>query len=495
MASAKYRQILPLSAHTHTVSRDRPSQEFTFVTMKISLPAQSPLSAREFTYGVATAAFQIEGAADRRLPCIWDTFCDKPGSISDGSNGQVACDHYHRWEQDLDLIEQLNVDAYRFSVSWPRVMHADGSVNTEGMDFYLRLLDRLAEKQIKAFVTLYHWDLPQHLEDAGGWQNRATAYQFQAYAEAVSRAFGDRVYSYATLNEPFCSAYLGYEKGIHAPGISDLKAGRTAAHHLLLAHGLAMQVLAKNSPHSLNGIVLNMSPTYPRSDTPADREAAALADDFLFQWYAEPLLNGRYPERALAHLPASARPPIEAGDMALIQQPLDYLGLNYYTRGIFHADAERGFAESIPAGAPLTDMGWEVYPQGLTDLLTRLNQRYPTLPPIYITENGAAMVDQLDQGAVQDAERLDYFQTHLQAVHNAVCAGVDVRGYFAWSLMDNFEWALGYEKRFGIVYVDYANQQRIIKASGQAFAQFIGNRQTEPNTANQARARALPQQI
>lgn len=451
------------------------ANELIFVTMKISLPASSPLTDDSFIYGVATAAFQIEGAADTRLPCIWDTFCAKPGTISDGSDGQVACDHINRWQEDLDLIEHLNVDAYRFSVSWPRVMHADGSPNPEGLAFYVALLDRLAEKNIKAFVTLYHWDLPQHLEDAGGWQNRATAYQFQQYADLVSRTFGDRVYSYATLNEPFCSAYLGYEVGIHAPGIADQKAGRAAAHHLLLAHGLAMDVLRKNSPNSLNGIVLNMSPGYGRTDSRADQEAAALAEDFLFHWYAEPLFNGRYPARALAHIPDSAHPPVQPGDMEIIAQPIDFLGLNYYTRGIYHADPDTGFGETVPEGAPITEMGWEVYPQGLTDLLVGLNSRYQ-LPPVFITENGAAMADTLTDGQVHDASRVDYFQTHLQAVHNAVEQGVDVQGYFAWSLMDNFEWALGYEKRFGIVHVDYDTQVRTIKDSGKALAAFFQSR-------------------
>ncbi|UTA47172.1 GH1 family beta-glucosidase [Simiduia sp. 21SJ11W-1] len=443
--------------------------------MKIQLPAHSPLATNTFTYGVATAAFQIEGAADQRLPCIWDTFCAQPGTISDGSNGLIACDHINRWRDDLALIEQLNVDAYRFSVSWPRVMHADGSPNHAGLNFYLALLDALGAKGIKAYVTLYHWDLPQHLEDAGGWQNRETAYKFQAYADLVSRTFGDRVHSYATLNEPFCSAYLGYEVGIHAPGIACQKAGRQAAHHLLLAHGLAMQVLQKNSPNSLNGIVLNMSPGYPKTQSLEDQEAAALAEDFLFHWYAEPLFNCRYPARALAHIPADAHPHIETGDMEIIGQPLDYLGLNYYTRGVYHADPATGFGETIPNGAQVTDMGWEVFPQGLTDLLTGLNARY-ALPPVYITENGAAMKDQLRQGEVNDQSRLAYFQSHLRAVHNAVAAGVDVQGYFAWSLMDNFEWALGYEKRFGIVHVDYATQKRTIKASGHALAAFFGSR-------------------
>ena len=445
------------------------------MTLKISVPLASKLKTKNFVFGVATAAFQIEGSADSRLPCIWDTFCDTPGKISDHSNGKIACDHVRHWQSDVELIESLHVDAYRFSVAWGRVINEDGSLNSSGVDFYIQLLDRLAAKNIKSFVTLYHWDLPQHIEDQGGWLNRKTAYLFQDYADKISRAFGDRVHSYATLNEPFCSAFLGYEKGIHAPGIADVAAGRRAAHHLLLAHGLALQVLNKNSPHSLNGLVLNMSPTYPKRDCAADSEAAMLADDYLFQWYAQPVLAGSYPERAMAYLPEHARPPIEAGDMAIIAQPMDYLGLNYYTRGIFHAEAEQAFVETVPEGAALTDMGWEIFPQGLTDLLVRLHARYQ-LPPVYITENGAAMPDTVDNGEINDVARLRYYDSHLKAVHNAIEAGVDVQGYFAWSLMDNFEWALGYEKRFGIVHVDYTTQTRTIKASGQAYADFIASR-------------------
>ncbi|TQV65968.1 beta-glucosidase [Exilibacterium tricleocarpae] len=443
--------------------------------MKLSVPTSSPLQSRDFIYGVATSAFQIEGASDRRLPCIWDTFCVQPGAISDGSDGRIACDHYHRWEQDLDLIASLHVDAYRFSVSWPRVMDKDGNPNQVGIDFYLRLLDGLAARNIKAFVTLYHWDLPQYLEDEGGWLNRETAFKFRDYADMVSRAFGDRVYSYATLNEPFCSAYLGYEKGIHAPGISDLAGGRRASHHLLLAHGLALKVLNKNSPDSLNGLVLNMSPTYPLSGSAEDRQAAVLADDMLFNWYAQPVLAGTYPAAALAHLPPEAQPPVEPGDMELIAQPMDYLGLNYYTRAVFQADPVQGFVESPPNGVPVTDMGWEVCPQALTDLLVGLNNRYE-LPPLFITENGAAVVDEKINGEINDVDRLNYYQDHLNAVHDAILQAVDIKGYFAWSLLDNFEWALGHEKRFGITYVDYATQERTLKASGHAYAEFINKR-------------------
>ena len=273
---------------------------------KIVLAENSPLLAADFIFGVATAAFQIEGAADSREPCIWDTFCATPGRIKDGSDGLIACDHLNRWQDDVELIAALGVDAYRFSVSWGRVIRADGSINQAGLNFYLQLLDALNERNIKAFVTLYHWDLPQYLQDNGGWLNRATAYKFAEYADIVSQAFGDRVYSYATLNEPFCSAYLSYEAGIHAPGVQNRKQGRQVAHHLLLAHGLAMQVLQKNAPKALNGIVLNFSPCHAATNSEADLRAADMADQYHNQWYIQPLLEGCYPA-LLEQLPAAER--------------------------------------------------------------------------------------------------------------------------------------------------------------------------------------------
>ncbi|WP_438864704.1 GH1 family beta-glucosidase [Neptunicella sp.] len=442
--------------------------------MKISLPVESILNTKQFTFGVATASFQIEGAAESRLDCIWDTFCATENKIKDQSNGLVACDHINLWQQDVELIDSLGVDAYRFSVSWPRVINRDGSLNQQGVDFYIGLLDRLIEKGIKPFVTLYHWDLPQFLEDEGGWLNRQTAFHFRDYVELISQAFGDRVYSYATLNEPFCSAYLGYEIGIHAPGKVGKQYGKKAAHHLLLAHGLAMQVLRKTSPKALNGIVLNFSPCYAEKDTAEDRAAAQLADQHFNQWYIRPLMEGRYPD-IIEQLPELHKPDIEPGDLAIIAQPLDYIGINYYTREVYKADAKDGFANVEKTIMPLTEMGWEVYPQGLTDILVSLHQRYQ-LPPVYITENGAAMADKLENGQVNDVDRVAYFDSHLNAVNQAIEQGVNIQGYFAWSLMDNFEWAEGYEKRFGIVYVDYVSQQRTIKASGLAYKDFVSQR-------------------
>ena len=443
------------------------------MTDKLSLPANSVMSSTDFIYGVATASFQIEGGASSRLPCIWDTFCNTPGKVADGSNGQVACDHFNLWQQDVELIDSLGVDAYRLSISWPRVIKQSGELNQEGVDYYLAILDELKARNIKAFVTLYHWDLPQYLEDNGGWLNRETAYKFQNYADKISTAFGDRVYAYATLNEPFCSAFLGYEAGIHAPGIKGKEFGKKAAHHLLLAHGLAMQVLEKNSPNSKNGIVLNFTPCYPESDSAADIAATAFADDYFNQWYIKPLFDAQYPE-ILAQLPKESHPEVLEGDMEIISHAMDFLGVNFYTRAIYRADDKEVFFQIDPP-APLTDIGWEIYPKAFTELLVSLNEKY-SLPPVYITENGAAMADKLIDGVVNDQDRVEYYQTHLNAVNDAIEQGVKVDGYFAWSLMDNFEWAEGYLKRFGIVYVDYDTQVRTIKASGLAYKALISNR-------------------
>jgi len=428
---------------------------------------------KEFIYGVATASFQIEGAADKRLPCIWDTFCAKENTVADGSNGDIACDHYNRWNEDIELIDSLGVDAYRLSISWPRVITESGELNPEGVEFYLNILKELKKRNIKAFVTLYHWDLPQHLEDNGGWLNRETSYKFAQYVHLITVAFGDLVHSYATLNEPFCSAFLGYEIGVHAPGKVGREFGKKAAHHLLLAHGLAMSVLAKNSPNTLNGIVLNFTPAYAVDDKNENILAASFADDYYNQWYIKPIFDGKYPE-ILQELPDNCHPEIHPGDMEIISHSVDFLGINFYTRSVYKASDDDYF-EELPATGKLTDIGWEVYPQAFTELLQSLNERYD-LPPIYITENGAAINDKIVDNEIVDQDRIDYYQEHLLAVNVAIESGVDIQGYFAWSLMDNFEWAEGYLKRFGIVYVDYESQIRTIKNSGHAYKTLISNR-------------------
>nr|ADI56259.2 beta-glucosidase [uncultured bacterium] len=442
--------------------------------MKITLPPESPMLSKDFTFGVATASFQIEGAADTRLPCIWDTFCAQAGNIRDGSDGKQACEHVKLWQEDVELIESLSVDAYRFSISWPRVIKQDGSLNQDGVDFYIHLLDRLNAKGIKPYVTLYHWDLPQHIEDEGGWLNRKTAFLFQDYVEKIVIALGDRVYSYATFNEPFCSAFLGYEIGIHAPGKTKVAFGRQAAHHILLAHGLGMQVLQQLSPNTENGIVLNFTPCYPHTQTPKDITAARKADEYMNQWYIKPLFDKCYPE-IINDLAQADRPIVEPGDFDIIAQKIDFLGINFYTRAVYEANPDTLYAQIDMLNAPKTDIGWEIYPQAFTDLLVSLHNAY-NLPPIFITENGAAMPDKIIDGKVMDTDRIDYYQSHLNAVNNAITQGVNVKGYFAWSLMDNFEWAEGYLKRFGIVYVDYQTQQRTIKASGLAYRDLIGSR-------------------
>lgn len=442
--------------------------------MKITLPKNSKMLSPDFCYGVATASFQIEGGFESRLPCIWDTFCEKPDAIADNSDGKVACNHINLWQQDLDLIASMGVDSYRFSIAWGRVINQDGSLNQTGVDFYLNLLNRLEQLNIKANVTLYHWDLPQHLEDQGGWLNRQTAYAFADYVRKITTAFGDKVYSYATLNEPFCSAFLGYEIGIHAPGKVGKEYGKKAAHHLLLAHGLAMQVLKQTSPNSQNGIVLNFTPTYPLTNDDADIKAADLAAQHFNHWYIKPIIDGCYPD-IIKDLPLEHQPDIQPNDMNIISQAIDFLGINYYTRAVYRADSEHSFVAIEPKGVPKTTMGWEIYPQGFTDLLVSLHQQYQ-LPPILITENGASMDDKMQNGQVNDLGRVQYFQQHLNAVDQAINLGVDIRGYYAWSLMDNFEWAEGYVKRFGVVYVDYQTQQRTIKKSGMALSELFNSR-------------------
>lgn len=439
------------------------------MSQEISLPSPSRLQSQDFIFGVATSSFQIEGDRQGRLASIWDKFCQQPGAIADRSNGEQACDHVKHWLTDLEHIKALGVDAYRFSISWPRVINETGDINPEGLAFYVGLINELRAQGIKVFVTLYHWDLPQHLEDKGGWLNRETAYQFADYVDKVSNILGSSVDAYITLNEPYCSAYLGYEMGVHAPGKTGRLNGRTASHHLLLAHGLAMGVLRKNAPLSQHGIVLNIHPGYPR--TSADTNACRKGSEYLFEWYLDPVVNGQYPP-VYDLLSEDELPPIIAGDMELIKTPVDFIGLNYYTRNIYSDDGQGWFVEEHGNDYPKTEMGWEVCPHALTDLLVDLNRRYD-LPPIYITENGAAMDDALDNGEVCDGDRIAYFQEHLLALDDAIKQGVDVRGYFAWSLMDNFEWALGYSKRFGLIYVDYQTQQRVWKQSAKAYQAML----------------------
>jgi beta-glucosidase len=443
----------------------------------------------DFLWGVATSAYQIEGAAfeDGRTASIWDTFSRVPGAVFAGDNGDVACDHYHRMPEDVDLVAGLGVDSYRFSLSWPRIQPGGrGAVNQRGIAFYDRLVDRLLERGVLPWVTLYHWDLPQELEDAGGWPARDTAYRFADFAEIAMNRLGDRVRWWTTLNEPWCSAVLGYDTGRHAPGRQDFGDSMAAVHHLLLGHGLATQRLREAAPEPIQvGITLNTAHALPATDTDADRAAARRADGFGTRIYTDPLVLGSYPTDVVDELSArGVHLPVQHGDLSVIAQPLDFLGVNYYTSHYFSGTAEDDSAVEatadgvaltrlVPQGYPVTAMDWEITPFGLTGMLTRLGADYPGIP-LYVTENGAAFDDQPDQdGEVEDADRTAYFAEHIEAVAAARDAGADVRGYFAWSLLDNFEWSYGYDKRFGIVHVDYETQKRTVKQSGRWFRDNI----------------------
>jgi beta-glucosidase len=418
-----------------------------------------------FLWGVASSAFQIEGAstADGKGASIWDEFCRLPGVIADGSDGRIACDHYNRFESDLDLIAALGVGAYRFSISWPRIQPTgSGEVAGPGIDFYNRLIDGLLERDIEPFATLYHWDLPAALQrEHNGWADRDTAYRFAEYAAVVADRLGDRVRSFATHNEPWVTATIGHEMGHFAPGIKDRAVAMQVAHHCLLSHGLAAKAMRSARSNLDVGIVLNLSPVYSASDSPADKILASREDGLLVRWYMDALLRGKYPQDILEYLAADA-PRVRDGDAQLIAEPLDFLGVNYYYPIV--SIPGRPFSPGRE-GVPVTDMGWEVAPAKFTDLLLRLDRDYD-LPPLFITENGAAYPDLVIDGGVRDEDRRAYIETHIRAIADATDQGVDVRGYFVWSLLDNFEWAAGYTKRFGIYYVDYQTQARILKRSG-----------------------------
>lgn len=438
----------------------------------------------EFVWGVATSAFQIEGASDTdgKGPSIWDDFCRVPGAVADASDGREACDHYRRWAADLDLVAGLGVDAYRFSVSWPRVQPLGyGSFNEAGFAFYDRLVDGMLARGLKPYLTLNHWDLPSALQARGGWENRDTVQCFVEYASEVARRLGDRVASICTHNEPWVIAVLGHESGIFAPGIKSRAAAIQVAHHLFLSHGMAVTAMRSLGCKAAMGIVLNLSPIDAATDSEADLTAARRADGGGLRWYLDPLLKGAYPADVLQDLGADA-PHVFPGDMDCIKVPLDFLGINYYMRTVVSGGAPWDVKAS---GHEITDMGWEVYPQGLTDLLVRLHRDYP-LPPIYITENGAAFRDEVVDGQVHDGQRQRYIANHIAAVHAAMYQGVRVDGYFVWSLMDNFEWASGYAKRFGIVRVDYDTQQRTLKDSALWYRDFLQYQKT------QHRANAIP---
>ena len=435
-----------------------------------------------FVWGSATSSYQIEGAwqADGKGESIWDRFCHTPGRIVDGSTGDVACDHYHRWPDDLALMKSLGLQAYRFSISWPRVLPAGrGRVNQAGLDFYSRLVDGLLAAGLQPFITLYHWDLPQALQEEGGWPARSVAEAFVDYADVVSRALGDRVQRWITHNEPWCISFLSYQIGEHAPGRKDDWASAVAAsHHLLLSHGWAVPVIRRNSPGAEVGITLNFEPAMPASRSAADLDAARHYDGYFQRWFLDPLYGQHYPADMAAHYTAQGwlNPSlIQPGDLEAIAVPTDFLGVNYYTRKVARAAAADNLPQTLfPAPASeWTEMGWEVYPDGLYRLLSRLHFEYQ-VPKLYITENGTSYSDGPDAaGRIADTRRLAYLRSHFEAAHRALQAGVPLAGYFVWSLMDNFEWARGYTQRFGLVWVDYATQRRLPKDSALWLKQVV----------------------
>ncbi len=430
-----------------------------------------------FLWGAATAAYQIEGAwnKDGKSESIWDRFSHTPGKIFNDATGDSACDHYHRFREDIALMRRIGLKAYRFSTSWPRVLPSGrGPVNLPGLDFYDRLVDALLTANIEPFLTLYHWDLPQALQDEGGWADRDICGAFADYAALMSKRLGDRVKTWTTFNEPSVITFDGHLVGEHAPGIQDAKIAFQVAHHLLVAHGLAAQAIRAIDPALNVGIVLNLWTSDPASDDPADIAAAEQAWQRMETLFLDPIFRARYPVAAY-EMAGENLPKIQDGDMALIAQRLDYLGVNFYSRNLVSKD---GNVSPVP-GSEYTEMGWEVCPSALRRLLVKINREYK-LPPVYITENGAAFKDEVSaDGRIHDARRLDYLRQHFIQTRLAMQDGVDVRGYFVWSLMDNFEWAHGYSKRFGITHVDYTSQKRTLKDSGEWYTKVIATNQVD----------------
>ena len=426
-----------------------------------------------FYWGAATAAYQIEGAVneDGRAESIWDRFSKTPGKVRNGDTGDVACDHYHRLEDDIQIMDELGLNAYRFSIAWPRVLpEGRGKANVKGLDFYSRLVDGLLEKGIEPFATLFHWDLPMALQDAGGWLNRRIADWFVEYAELMYKHLGDRVKYWTTLNEPNVFAFLGYNIGKHAPGVADEATFVQASHHLLLAHGDAVRAGRTLLPKAQFGIVPAISHNYPATDK---QEDAAMVEAMWKGWtcmFLDPIFRGTYPVTLDGQ--DFPQPVILEGDMERIAAPVDYLGINHYFSH-WIVQGENGHPEWIDKDLPKTDRGWIIHPDGMRDMLLKVTEEYGRIP-IYIMENGASYPDEVaTDGQIHDCERVDYFRGYISSMHEAIEKGADVRGYFAWSLMDNFEWEEGYNSRFGIVYVDFATQQRIIKDSGRFLSEVF----------------------
>ncbi|NOK18838.1 GH1 family beta-glucosidase [Corallococcus carmarthensis] len=439
----------------------------------------------DFLWGVATSAYQIEGATrvDGRGESIWDRFAATPGKIQDKSDGSVACEHYRRWPEDIELMRWMGLKSYRFSIAWPRILpEGRGRVNAAGVDFYSRLVDSLLGAGIEPFVTLYHWDLPQVLEDQGGWPARATGDAFVEYADVISRALGDRVKRWITHNEPWCISYLGYGNGEHAPGHKDWSKMLAAAHTLMLSHGKSVQAIRANVQRAEVGITLNLTPGEPASPSPEDADATRDFDGGFNRWFLEPLYGRGYPQDVIedhvkaGRIPSSHLDFIQPGDLKTIAEPTDFLGVNFYSRAVLRSNRipeEQNAPRTVFVRPDKTDMDWEVAPSSLTRLLVHLEKEYKP-GPIYITENGCAYSTAPGaDGRVHDVQRVEYLRSHLEACSNAITQGVKLAGYFAWSLLDNFEWAYGYTKRFGLVWVDYATQQRIPKDSAHLYRDVV----------------------
>jgi beta-glucosidase len=432
----------------------------------------------DFLWGAATAAYQVEGATkeDGRGASIWDVFAHSPGKVYEGHTGDVACDHYHRFFEDVALMANLGLTSYRFSMAWPRIFPEKGTLNQKGIDFYKRLLEALHQHQIAPTATLYHWDLPQWLEDAGGWRSRDTINYFVEYADTMFRAFGDDVPKWITHNEPWCTSFLGHALGQHAPGHTDWKEALQVSHHLLLSHGEVVDVFRHAGQKGQIGITLNLTPVEAGSNRLEDLMTAQVVDGNSNRWFLDPLFRGAYPKDMLAFYQQNVGPLdfILPGDLTKIALPIDFLGVNYYFRNrvIYDAQSEMFGIRILPSEEEVTAMDWGIHPESLLQLLKRIQTDYTDIP-IYITENGAAFEDQLDQGRVQDGQRTKYLHDHLEAAAKFIAQGGNLKGYYVWSLMDNFEWSFGYAKRFGIVYVDYATQERIVKDSGKWYQQVI----------------------
>ncbi|HBM79324.1 MAG: GH1 family beta-glucosidase [Clostridiales bacterium] len=438
---------------------------------------------KDFLFGTATASYQVEGAynEDGRGMSIWDTFCRKEGKVLNGATGDVACDHYHRYKQDVSMMKDIGVNAYRFSIAWPRIFPQKGEFNQKGLDFYKRLVDELLNNGIKPCATIYHWDLPQWLDDIGGWLNRDVVNWYGEYAEKLFSELGSYIDMWITLNEPWCSSFLGYYTGAHAPGHKDFKEALTAAHHLLLSHGTAIDAFRElNINDSKIGITLNLTPVYPKTDSKDDKEAAVLADGCSNRWFLDPVFKGAYPkdiEKLIGDI-FGELDFVRNGDLKTISQQVDFLGINYYSRAIVEKGNDGMFNVKFSEGpGKKTDMGWEISPESLYLLLTRLKNEYTGKLPLYITENGAAFKDKVSTDShVHDPERVEYLKEHLHNAGRFIEEGGNLKGYFLWSLMDNFEWAYGYSKRFGIVYVDYKTQKRILKDSALWYKKLISER-------------------